>query len=129
MIVDASIVVALVFKEPSIPWISKVLAQRPHDRLQMSWINIGEAGMALRRTSMLLAQSLEPALARSGIEPIDMDHDVIRVASEARTRYPLNFGDCFAYAHASLRKQALLTLDSDFLKTDLPEVLHPDRVP
>jgi ribonuclease VapC len=129
LIVDASIILALVFREPTTPWIARVLLQHPHDRLHMSWVNIAEAGMALLKKSLPLAQSLQPALASARIKPIDLDHDVVRIASEARIRFPINFGDCFAYAHASLRAEPLLTLDADFLKTDLAEVLHPDRVP
>jgi len=48
-----------------------------------------------------------------------------RIAIAARARFPLNFGDCFAYAHARLRKEPLITLDDDFLATDLEAVWHP----
>jgi len=49
----------------------------------------------------------------------------IRGTLDARSRFPLNFGDCFAYAHARLRNEALITLDDGFLATDLGTVLHP----
>ncbi|MGE3931835.1 MAG: type II toxin-antitoxin system VapC family toxin [Rhodospirillaceae bacterium] len=65
-------------------------------------------------------------LGRIGIEALAPDRDVVRIVGEARHRLPLNFGDCFAYAHAKLLGVPLLTLDSDFLKTDLAAVLHPD---
>ena len=34
---------------------------------------------------------------------------------------------CLAYALARIRRETLITLDADFLATDLPVVLHPDR--
>ena len=44
-------------------------------------------------------------------------------AAGARLRFPLNPGDCFAYALANHEECSLLTLDNDFRKTDLNVVL------
>lgn len=41
------------------------------------------------------------------------------MAAAARIRYPLNLGDCFAYALAKDDDVALLTLDRDFRSTDV----------
>lgn len=127
MILDASIVVALVFREASMKWISETLAAHPRENLRMSWVNLAEASMTIAREKPAAATALEVALADLGVEMLETDHDVIRAATEARRRFPINFGDCFAYAHARLRSEPLLTLDADFLKTDLPEILHPKR--
>lgn len=43
-----------------------------------------------------------------------------------RLRYPLNLGDCFAYALAKQEDCPLLTLDRDFRNTDI-EVILPRR--
>ena len=48
------------------------------------------------------------------------------IAASARLRYPLNLGDCFAYALAKDEACPLLTLDRDFRKTDLA-VIMPRR--
>lgn len=48
-----------------------------------------------------------------------------RVAAEARLRFPLNLGDCFAYALAKVERQAILTLDSDFRCLDVAVVIPP----
>ena len=127
MIIDASIVVALALQELSCPWIAKVIADR-RERLRISWINVTEAGIILQRENVLAGQVLESLLHRSGMEPLDIDWHIARAAMDAGRRFPLHFGDCFAYAHASVRDETLLTLDSDFLKTDLSDVLHPSRV-
>jgi ribonuclease VapC len=75
---------------------------------------------------MIVDTSVAVALAALGIEPLEAAREVVRQAIAARSAFPLNFGDCFAYAHARLRGEALITLGDDFLRTDLPLVLHPD---
>lgn len=49
------------------------------------------------------------------------------LAAAARLKYPLNMGDCFAYALAKEEDCPLLTLDRDFRNTDISVVL-PKRV-
>jgi ribonuclease VapC len=49
------------------------------------------------------------------------------IAARARLRFPLNMGDCFAYALAKEEDCPLLTLDRDFKNTDISVVL-PRRV-
>jgi uncharacterized protein with PIN domain len=127
VIVDTSIVVALAASEPSCGWIRTALDAYPNERLRMSWVNIAEAGMVLDRVAPGASAQLEQALAALGIEPLEADFSLLRIAITARSRFPLNFGDCFAYAHAHERDEALITLDADFLATDLAEVLHPKR--
>jgi ribonuclease VapC len=124
MILDASVILAIVQNEPTIQWIERSL-QRPDDR-RMSWINIAEVEIRLRRGNPLAIDPLEELLHRLEVEPLESDFAVTRLVAHARLTYPLHFGDCFAYAHAKLRGEPLLTLDSDFLKTDLTHVLHPD---
>lgn len=127
MIIDTSIIVALSLGEPITGWIEAIIERSPRPRLRMSWVNVAEVSMVLARSNSRSIDMLEPKLAGLGIEMLDADHDVVRTATEARLRFPINFGDCFAYAHARLRSEPLLTLDADFLKTDLAEVLHPKR--
>ena len=127
MIVDTSIVVALAASEPSRDWIRKTLGGHPHERLRMSWVNIAEAGMVLERAAKGASTGLEAGLSALGVEPVELDYEMIGAAISARERFPLNFGDCFAYALARRRGEALITLDTDFLATDLPVVLHPSR--
>lgn len=129
MIVDTSVVVALAADEPSCAWIRKVLDEQARERLRMSWLNIAETGMVLERAAPGASTQLEAALAVLGVEPVEADFRLLQVAIAARSRFRLNFGDCFAYAHALAGNEALITLDADFLRTDLPVVLHPKRRP
>jgi uncharacterized protein with PIN domain len=57
------------------------------------------------------------------LPPPDAEH--ARQAARARNRFPINLGDCFAYALAVQRGAPLLTLDRGFRKTDLTLIL-PD---
>ncbi|MCD6681640.1 MAG: type II toxin-antitoxin system VapC family toxin [Burkholderiaceae bacterium] len=125
MIVDTSVVVALAAGEASTGWIRKTLDEHASAALRMSWVNIAECGMVLERAVSGSSEALESALAAIGIEALEADYSILRLAIDARARYPLNFGDCFAYAHARARNEPLLTLDRDFLATDLVDVLHP----
>jgi len=127
MIIDSSVVVALAVREPLSQWISTTLAGYPDEDLFMSWVNVAEASIAVARESVQASEALEPTLVALGIELLDTDFSIVQVVTEARYRFPINFGDCFAYAHAKLRNELLLTLDADFLKTDLERVLHPKR--
>ena len=45
----------------------------------------------------------------------------------ARLRYPLNLGDCFAYALSAAENCPILTLDSDFQKCDRPILFPPGK--
>ena len=126
MIVDTSIMVAVSLGESTLDWIVQSIGDAGHHPLRMSWANIAEAAIILSRENALASDSLEEILNRMGIETLESDFAVTRLVAEARLHFPINFGDCFAYAHAKLRGEPLITLDADFLKTDLPRVLHPD---
>jgi ribonuclease VapC len=126
VIIDTSIIASLALREPTMAWVRATLESHDGTPLRMSWVNIAEVAIILGRYKDLSDGLLDGVLARIGIEALPPDRDVVRVVGDARHRLPLNFGDCFAYAHAKLTGEPLLTLDSDFLKTDLTAVLHPD---
>lgn len=127
MIVDTSVVIALAAEEPGVEWIRATLDAHASEPLRMSWVNIAECGMVLERAARGSSAALEAALAALGMEALESDYPIVRIAIDARARFALNFGDCFAYAHARARNEPLVTLDGDFLRTDLQAVLHPKR--
>lgn len=127
MIVDSSIIVALAADEPSTDWIRRTLDEHPAEALRMSWVNIAECGMVLERAAPGTSAQLEHALAALGVEALEIDFPLLQLAVSARSRFPLDFGDCFAYAHARARNERLITLDDDFLATDLDDLLHPGK--
>jgi len=92
----------------------------------MSWVNATEVAMLMERKAIGGGSVAMDLLAQSQIEFLAPDLQIALLVAKARQEFPLNFGDCFAYAHAKLLDEPLLTLDADFLNTDLAAVLHPD---
>jgi ribonuclease VapC len=91
----------------------------------MSTANLAEAMILIRDRQPVRADELEQLLLASGIRFVAPDVEQARVAARARLKYPLNLGDCFAYALATAGDDSILTLDRDFRATDHPVVLPP----
>jgi ribonuclease VapC len=58
-------------------------------------------------------------LEEFALDIVPVDRALAGAAAQARLRYPINLGDCFAYALAKSRGMGLLTLGTDFGKTDV----------
>lgn len=125
VVLDASGLIALLLDEPAADWVIAQLATEA-TRRRMSWINVTEVALAAERKAIGGAATAISALEQLRIEFLQPDRDIAVLVAEARQKFPLNYGDCFAYAHAKLLGEPLLTLDADFLKTDFAAVLHPD---
>ncbi len=80
----------------------------------MSTVNLTEVLIRLRDRQPEQAAELEERILTSGIRFVAPDVEQARIAAEARLLYPLNLGDCFAYALAAAENCPLLTLDRDF---------------
>lgn len=126
MIVDSSALLCLLLGEPEATWVATQLDEN-RARLSMSTVNLAEVLIRLRDLQPMLADEMEGAIRQSGIRFVPPDFDQARIAATARSRFPLNLGDCFAYALASVEGSAILTLDSDFRRTDHPAILPPRR--
>lgn len=124
MVVDTSVLLALLFDEPSASWAAEQLNAEAAE-LRMSTVNLTETLIRVRDRRPQAAQQLEEILLSSGIRFVAPDVAQARVAAEARLRYPLNLGDCFVYALAVQENCPILTLDQDFRRVDRPVIL-PD---
>ena len=122
MTVDSSLILAILFAEPSHAWAEQRLGEHA-GRLCMSTVNLTEVLIRLRDRRPADFVALERQILNSGIEFVPPDVEQARIAAQARLRYPLNLGDCFAYALARTRNLALLTLDTDFKAVDIPVVI------
>jgi ribonuclease VapC len=127
VIVDASIVIAYVLDEPHADWVEKTFERTQDQPRRITWINAAEIEITLSRGVRALRPPLNELLRQFKIETLTDDFESTRLVAEGRRRFPLHFGDCFAYAHARLLDEPLMTLDADFFKTDLPRIFHPDR--
>jgi ribonuclease VapC len=122
MVVDTSVLLAIFFAEPDGEWAAKQLAEHASE-LRMSTVNLTEVLIRVRDRQPQLYERIEAELLSSGIRFVPPDVEQARIAAEARLRYPLNLGDCFAYALAVSEGCPILTRDRDFRVVDRPVIL------
>jgi ribonuclease VapC len=89
----------------------------------MSTVNLAEVLILCEDRQPQLAHEMKDMLLSSSIRFVPPTVEHAALAAEARIRYPLNLGDCFAYALAKEQDVPVLTLDTDFRKTDLAVLL------
>jgi ribonuclease VapC len=123
MVIDSSAILAIYFEEPTALWVSQQIDAA--DRVLMSTVNLAESLMRIFDKHPAKAHMLEQRLLTSGIGFIAPDAAQAVLAAQARLKFPLNLGDCFAYALAKVENQPLLTLDRDFRAVDVPLILLP----
>jgi ribonuclease VapC len=125
MVIDASAIVAVAFDEPEAASIESRIVDDP-TRL-ISAASVLEASIVIEaRYGEAGGLELDRWLTSIGAEIISVDLAQIAVARRAwrtfgKGRHPagLNFGDCFSYALAKSRGEALLFKGNDFSKTDI----------
>ena len=130
MIVDSSVLVAILQEEPEARSLLKTLADH-QGILRLSAATHLEAAIVIDRNgSAELSERLDALIAKLGIEivPVSPQHASIgRVAyrTYGKGNHParLNFGDCFAYALAKATGEPLLFKGDDFVHTDITPTL------
>ncbi len=126
--VDTSALLAILLDEPHAAWCAERMSEAAGD-LAMSTVNLAETLVLVADRHPAALQAVEEEVVSSGaIRFVPPDTAQARAAAAARLRFPLNLGDCFAYALAVAEKTPLLTLDRDLLATGHP-VLTPKRSP
>ena len=122
MVVDTSVLLAVFFNETAGPWALDQL-QTNRNRLRMSTVNYAETLILLSDRQPQLFPRMRDAIEESSIRLVPPTAEHAEIAASARLRYPLNLGDCFAYALAKQEGCPLLTLDRDFRRTDLKIIM------
>ncbi|MCB1056308.1 MAG: type II toxin-antitoxin system VapC family toxin [Acidobacteria bacterium] len=128
MVVDTSAVVAILQDEPERRAFHAALETAV--TLSMSVASFVEASMVVgSRFGEPGLRALDLWIAEAGVELVPVDHEQALEARRAflrfgRGRHPagLNYGDCFAYALARTRDEALLFKGDDFSRTDVRRV-------
>ena len=121
MVIDTSVLLAIYFAEADGEWAARKLTDHAPE-LCMSTVNLTETLIRVRDRQPDLADEIEERLVQSGIRFVPPDVEQARLAAGARLKYPLNLGDCFAYALAVAEDCAILALDRDFRAVDRPLV-------
>lgn len=123
MVIDTSALLALFFKENHGSWVANRLKDN-QGSLVMSTVNLTEVLILLKDKKPETFLELRKEVLNLPIQFIPPTVTQAQKAAEARLEFnKLNFGDCFAYALASEQKDSLLTLDSDFEKSDVVLVM------
>jgi ribonuclease VapC len=125
MIIDSSAILAVIGKEPGYERIVHELAGAPGTRIGAP--TRLESGIVLTaRYGARGRTALARFLQENSIQTVAFDDAHASVALDAYSRFgkgrhpaALNFGDCCAYAVASLADEPLLCIGDDFAKTDL----------
>jgi ribonuclease VapC len=125
VIVDTSVIIAILKDEQDATVIGAVLSRSRDCR--MSAVSYVEAGIVVDgNRNPVLSRRLDDLLrdVEISVEPVTLNQ--ARIAREAyrdfgkgRHRAGLNFGDCFAYALAKEKGEALLFKGDDFCHTDI----------
>ena len=140
MFIDASVIVAILGREPGYQEIEKRIVEAD-GRFFVSPLVKFEASLSLARQKAMLTSRAKPSsellrLAQEaidafvediGAEEVAISPEIGRRALDASASYgkavghaaDLNFGDCFAYACAKALNVPLLYKGSDFAQTDL----------
>ncbi len=131
MVVDASPLLAILQAEPEARRFAEAIeaASRP----TLSVVSFVEASMVLdSRYGPAGRDRLDRLLRESGVEIAPLDFEQAQIARDAfrdfgKGRHParLNFGDCFSYALAKQRSEALLFKGADFIHTDVRAAVAP----
>lgn len=117
LVFDSWAVLAYLGDEPSGQVVADLITSAHEDRtpMYMSVVNVGEVWYILaRELSETDADAAAADLARLGIQRIDPDWPLTRIAAGFKTRYRMSYADCFAAALAKDRKCALVTGDKEF---------------
>ncbi len=126
MIIDTSAILALAFGEAKAGDVFDRLSGREPKRISAA--NLFETFAVVdRRNDQDAIRLVEESLERFSliVESVTFEH--VLVARGAWNRFGkgsghpagLNFGDCFAYALASVRDEPLLYIGHDFIHTDI----------
>ena len=125
MIIDTSVLVAILDQEPEAERIVRTLASAPERSLSAA--NLVETGIVMQaRRGDEGARDLDLLLAKWRVDIAAVTASQADIARKAfrrygRGRHPanLNFGDCFAYALAKDKSAPLLFKGNDFRQTDV----------
>lgn len=125
MVIDSSVLVAILFDEPEAEGFVEAIAEA--DRRLMSAASLLEAAIVVdNQISPAAGRQLDAFVEDAQIEIEPVTERQFRIARQAyldfgRGNHPakLNFGDCFAYALAKATGEPLLFKGDDFARTDI----------
>ncbi len=123
MVIDTSVLLSVIFKENTASWCLEQLHAFSRE-LRMSTVNLAETLIHVQDKQPSEFEKIKEAIFLMGIRLVPPSIKQSILVAKARLDFPINLGDCFAYALAMDEECPILTLDKDFKKTDA-QVLIP----
>ena len=134
MIIDTSVLVALILNEPEAAAFALAIAAHPVRRMSAaSYVEL--AAVIDGRRDPVLSGALDSTIRASRIEIVPFTVEQARMARAAYQQFgrgsghpaQLNMGDCFSYALARDLGEPLLFKGVDFALTDIELIVEPVR--
>lgn len=134
MIIDTSVIVALLHREPEGPAFAKAMSAASARRLSAaSYVEL--SAVIDGRRDATLSGAMDAVIRSLRVEVVPFTVEQARIAREAYQRFGrgsghparLNMGDCFAYALARDLVEPLLFKGADFALTDIELVVESVR--
>ena len=131
MIVDTSVLVAILKREPGWETFAKSLDEADNSRISASTY-VELAIVVDRWKSPALSRRIDELIEQFGIAVEPFTAEQANIARQAFRDYGrgsghpanLNFGDCFSYALARDKREPMLWKGEDFVYTDLRSALQ-----
>lgn len=125
MTLDSSVLVAVIFSEPGFLQLVDLMLEA--DTIRVGAPTLAEASLVVTgRRRKASDRDLEELVRELGVTVVSFGEEEWRAAAAAFQRYgrgrhraSLNFGDCLAYATASVASDTLLFVGDDFSQTDI----------
>ena len=134
MIVDTSVLIAILRDEPEAPAFAAILAEKL-GQARISAANFLEAAIVIDASrDPIASRRFDTLLEKARIQIVPVSPEQAMMARAAYRDFGkgsghpagLNFGDCFAYALAKTSGEPLLFKGSDFSCTDIEPELVPE---
>jgi ribonuclease VapC len=130
MVIDTSALVALLGMDPEAARLAAAIAAddvrviSAATRLETRIVIESRHGDAGGRELQLLIAKAAISIEDVSAQHADIAHEAWRRFGKGRHRAGLNYGDCFSYALAHARGEALLFKGDDFAHTDIAAVAY-----
>ena len=125
MIVDTSVIIAILLEEPGYQELYEKIVDTTDNRIsavsyvEASMVLIGRRGESIMQRFQRLLVVLEVVSTPLSVEQAGLAVEAFRRYGKGRHRAGLNFGDCFSYALAKSAGEPLLFKGTDFGRTDV----------
>jgi ribonuclease VapC len=128
MVIDASVLVAILLGEPEAAEFSRLIASDP--KRLVSALSALEAAIVIHaRKGPVGLRELDLLIHSAGAMIVSLDADQVLLARSAYENYgkghhpaALNLGDCCSYALSRFSRKPLLFKGNDFSRTDVARV-------